>query len=73
MPLHGKSNKYDDSTSFTAIFSSIPSAAQNIEYQSTVKALRKKYYPIEMDPHLTVEEKIKHMEEWWIRSEKALK
>lgn len=55
-----------------AIFSSIPTAAQNIEYQSTVKALRKKYYPIEMDPHLTVEEKIKHMEDWWILSEKAL-
>lgn len=71
--LHGKINKIDNSTSFIAIFSSIPTAAQNIEYQSTVKALRKKYYPIEMDPHLTVEEKIKHMEDWWILSEKALK
>ncbi|XP_050296387.1 cytosolic 5'-nucleotidase 3 [Anthonomus grandis grandis] len=56
-----------------AIFSSIPSSMNNKEYQTIVQGLRKKYYPIELDPHLTVEEKIKHMEEWWSLSEKAIK
>ncbi|XP_066152564.1 7-methylguanosine phosphate-specific 5'-nucleotidase [Euwallacea fornicatus] len=55
------------------IFSSIPSTAQNETYQKTVKSLRQKYYPIEMDPHISVEDKLKHMEMWWDLSEKAIK
>ncbi|KAF7279377.1 hypothetical protein GWI33_007320 [Rhynchophorus ferrugineus] len=56
-----------------AIFSRIPSSLRNEAYQNTVSALRKKYYPIEIDPHIPQVEKIKHMEEWWSLSEKAIR
>ncbi|CAJ0930030.1 unnamed protein product, partial [Mesorhabditis belari] len=31
----------------------------------TLKDLKNLYYPIEFDPHMTIEEKCPHMEEWW--------
>lgn len=55
-----------------AMFSKIPSTANNEQYQNTVLNLRKKYYPIEVDPVMPREEKIKHMEDWWSLSEKAI-
>ncbi|XP_030767267.1 7-methylguanosine phosphate-specific 5'-nucleotidase isoform X2 [Sitophilus oryzae] len=56
-----------------AMFSKIPSSANNENYQKTVSALRAKYYPIEIDPHIPHEEKLKLMEEWWELSEKAIR
>ncbi|KAL1509658.1 hypothetical protein ABEB36_004364 [Hypothenemus hampei] len=55
-----------------AIFSKIPSCLNNEKYQETVRGLRLKYYPIEMDPHIPVKDKIELMEEWWNLSEKAI-
>ncbi|XP_019757121.1 7-methylguanosine phosphate-specific 5'-nucleotidase isoform X2 [Dendroctonus ponderosae] len=54
------------------MFSRIRSAAEDETYQATVKKLRQKYYPIELDPHIPVKDKIKHMEDWWNLSEKAI-
>ncbi|XP_055339985.1 7-methylguanosine phosphate-specific 5'-nucleotidase-like isoform X2 [Paramacrobiotus metropolitanus] len=34
--------------------------------------LRKKYYPIELDPLLSVEEKVPHMRTWWTRAHDLL-
>ncbi|KAH1027824.1 hypothetical protein HUJ05_001261 [Dendroctonus ponderosae] len=56
-----------------AMFSRIRSAAEDETYQATVKKLRQKYYPIELDPHIPVKDKIKHMEDWWNLSEKAIR
>lgn len=56
-----------------AMFSRIRSAAEDETYQTTVKNLRQKYYPIEMDPHIPIKDKIKHMEDWWNLSEKAIR
>jgi len=42
------------------------------EYIDTTKALKEKYLPIELDPHLTTEEKIPHMVTWYEEANKAL-
>jgi len=42
------------------------------EYIDTTKALKNKYLPIELDPVLTIEEKIPHMVEWYTAANKAL-
>jgi len=41
-------------------------------YTDKTNALRAKYLPIEMDPNLTVEEKIPHMEAWYKQANKLL-
>lgn len=43
------------------------------EYKKTVDELHKKYYPLEIDPNIPINEKYKLMEEWWNKSEFALK
>ncbi|CAG9762869.1 unnamed protein product [Ceutorhynchus assimilis] len=58
-------------SSFT-MFSNMPAVAANEHYQNTVRGLRQKYYPIELDPHIPIADKIKHMEDWWGMSEKAI-
>lgn len=35
--------------------------------------LRNKYFPLEVSPAISREEKIKYMEEWWMLSEEAFK
>lgn len=55
-----------------AMFSRLPSTSKNERYQHTVKGLRQKYYPIEIDPYMPLEEKVKYMEEWWSLSEQAI-
>jgi 5'-nucleotidase len=42
------------------------------DYAEKAQALRAKYYPIEIDPHIPLEEKKKAMEEWWITHKKLL-
>jgi len=41
-------------------------------YTDKTNALRAKYLPIEMDPNLTIEEKIPHMEAWYKQANKLL-
>lgn len=44
----------------------------NEEYRQKAHALRSKYYPIEIDPKMTMEEKLPHMIEWWNTSHELL-
>ncbi|OQV22383.1 7-methylguanosine phosphate-specific 5'-nucleotidase [Hypsibius exemplaris] len=41
-------------------------------YRDEADRLRKKYYPIELDPLLTIEEKTPHMKDWWLQAHEAL-
>jgi len=41
-------------------------------YTDKTNALRAKYLPIEQDPHLTIEEKIPHMEAWYKQANELL-
>ena len=36
------------------------------EYKSATDVLFKKYFPLEITPDLTIEEKIPIMKEWWV-------
>ncbi|XP_060530323.1 7-methylguanosine phosphate-specific 5'-nucleotidase [Cylas formicarius] len=54
-----------------AIFGRCPSGTE--QFLATAQELRKKYYPIEIDPTMSLEEKIPHMEMWWKKSEEAIK
>ncbi|VDN06917.1 unnamed protein product [Thelazia callipaeda] len=42
-------------------------AAQTVskELETVLKNLKSKYLPIEFDPHMTIAEKMPHMENWW--------
>jgi 5'-nucleotidase len=42
------------------------------EYTKKAQALRDKYYPIEINPNIPIEEKKKAMEEWWRTHKKLL-
>lgn len=42
------------------------------QYQDQAKQIRDKYYPIEIDPYLSSEEKIPYMVEWYSRSHAIL-
>lgn len=42
------------------------------DYRNQAHALRDHYYPLEIDPHLTKEEKFPLMEEWWNKSHQLL-
>uniref|UniRef100_A0A8C8WUY8 5'-nucleotidase, cytosolic IIIB n=2 Tax=Panthera TaxID=9688 RepID=A0A8C8WUY8_PANLE len=42
------------------------------ECQNELKALLHHYYPIEIDPHRTVKEKLPHMVEWWTKAHDLL-
>lgn len=42
------------------------------DYTKKAQALRNKYYPIEINPHISIEEKKKAMEEWWRTHKKLL-
>ncbi|KAK4887340.1 hypothetical protein RN001_003611 [Aquatica leii] len=53
------------------MFSHCPSVPE--DYLATEKQLTGKYFPIEIDPNISHEEKRKFMEEWWSKSENALK
>lgn len=53
------------------MFSKCPSLTA--DYKDLSKTLAMKYMPIEVDPTMPLEEKIKYMEEWWTLSEAALK
>ncbi|CAH0560044.1 unnamed protein product [Brassicogethes aeneus] len=53
------------------IFEKCPSLTD--EFVKTVDGLNKKYYPMEMDPHIPLKEKYQLMEEWWGQSENALR
>lgn len=39
-------------------------------FKQETKRLNDKYLPIEMDPHLSIDEKIPYMERWWEDSAK---
>ncbi|KAF5270052.1 hypothetical protein FQA39_LY08464 [Lamprigera yunnana] len=54
-----------------AMFSHCPSVPK--EYIAHEKQLAAKYYPIEIDPNMCNEEKRTLMEEWWEKSENALR
>nr|XP_023030478.1 7-methylguanosine phosphate-specific 5'-nucleotidase [Leptinotarsa decemlineata] len=54
-----------------AMFSKCPSVTQ--EHIRIKDDLTKKYAPIEVDPHIPLEEKTKLMQEWWSLSEDSLK
>lgn len=43
------------------------------EYVTKTNAIKAKYLPIEQDPHLTVEEKVPHMVEWYTRANGLLR
>ncbi|KAF5308276.1 hypothetical protein FQR65_LT06269 [Abscondita terminalis] len=53
------------------MFSHCPSVTK--EYLSTEKELTSKYFPLEIDPNISHEEKRVFMEEWWSKSQNALK
>uniref|UniRef100_A0A7N5JJE4 5'-nucleotidase n=1 Tax=Ailuropoda melanoleuca TaxID=9646 RepID=A0A7N5JJE4_AILME len=42
------------------------------ECQNELKALLHHYYPIEIDPHRTIKEKLPHMVEWWTKAHDLL-
>ncbi|KAL4217216.1 7-methylguanosine phosphate-specific 5'-nucleotidase [Mactra antiquata] len=42
------------------------------EYKEKAYAIRDKYFPIETDPNLSIEEKIPHMIEWWTQAHDLL-
>jgi len=42
------------------------------EYSKQAHALYDKYHPIETDPNIDVEEKVKYMEQWWVKHKKLL-
>lgn len=43
------------------------------DYKETVDALERKYAPLEVNPNMPIDEKRVLMEEWWSKSEEALK
>ncbi|XP_068907594.1 7-methylguanosine phosphate-specific 5'-nucleotidase isoform X2 [Tenebrio molitor] len=53
------------------MFSYCPSITE--KYKETSNALVTKYYPMEYDPSIPLDEKRKLMEEWWSQSEQALR
>jgi len=53
------------------MFSHCPTVSK--EYLAAEKYLTGKYYPLEIDPSISPPEKRKLMEEWWGKSENALK
>jgi len=55
-----------------AMFAKVPTLANNEQYIKNEQYLRNKYFPIEVDPSIPHEEKVKHMEDWWSLAEKAL-
>uniref|UniRef100_A0A673V617 5'-nucleotidase, cytosolic IIIB n=1 Tax=Suricata suricatta TaxID=37032 RepID=A0A673V617_SURSU len=42
------------------------------ECRNELKALLHHYYPIEIDPHRTIKEKLPHMVEWWTKAHDLL-
>uniref|UniRef100_A0A8C6DSL9 5'-nucleotidase, cytosolic IIIB n=1 Tax=Moschus moschiferus TaxID=68415 RepID=A0A8C6DSL9_MOSMO len=42
------------------------------ECREELKALLQHYYPIEIDPHRTIKEKLPHMVEWWTKAHDLL-
>lgn len=42
------------------------------EYSQQAHAIRDKYFPIEVDPNMTIEEKIPYMVEWWTKAHDLL-
>jgi hypothetical protein len=55
----------------SGMFSYCPSITE--KYKETSNALVTKYYPMEYDPSIPLDEKRKLMEEWWSQSEQALR
>lgn len=43
------------------------------EFLEVEEALKNKYYPLEICPTISKEEKTKYMEEWWLLSENVFK
>lgn len=54
-----------------ALFRHCPSITK--EYVETEERLKSIYYPIEISPSVTMEEKKKKMVEWWTESMKAFR